>query len=310
MANNGQYQLITDINDIVPIVENYKRILENGNSNVFKKFSNFIYWYYFPSLNIFVPNLFLAYVEMADKDYPEHPLEDYGMDGGPAKDILKNLDCFTRVDNKENDLEKFVSHFNKNKRIETVIYILKDKYFDLFKHIPPFVLKDNNTNQQSIAVNKFKIINKANMIILPVLAFMIILPALSKYIGRIFQERKEDNWREKYVFSKLRETRDLPQNGSDEEFINKLDILMCLNIIIQNWDNIFKDKMKMHSYDLAHALRGIRNKESAHYTTEILSEYNYDDVDYALSTIIRFMRPIDSDVAEQISKIKRDFENT
>jgi hypothetical protein len=155
---------------------------------------------------------------------------------------------------------------------------------------------------------EFEFINKAHMIILPVLSFMIILPILSKYIGRILLKRKENNWWKKYILDKLRDTRDLPQNGANEDYINELDISACLNIIIQNWDDIFKHEMDIHSRDLAFSLLGIRNKEGAHYSTKILSKYSYDDVNYALNTIIHFMRPIDPNVAEQISEIKEEFE--
>jgi hypothetical protein len=166
----------------------------------------------------------------------------------------------------------------------------------------------NNISQQSVSVDKFEFINKVNMIILPVLAFMIILPALSKYIGKILLKRNENNWWKKYVLDKLRETRDLPKNGSKEEYINELDISACLTIIIQNWDEIFKYEMDLHSRDMAYTLLSIRNKEAAHYTAKLLSTYNYEDVNYALNTIIHFMTPIDTNIAEQISEIKREFE--
>jgi len=177
------------------------------------------------------------------------------------------------------------------------------------------LLKGNNQKndikitQQSISVDKFEFINKVNMNILPILSFMIILPALSNYIGKTLLKRNENNWWRKYVLDKLRETRDLPKNGSKEEYINELDISACLNIIIQNWDEIFKHEMDIHSRDLAFSLLSIRNKEAAHYTTKLLSTYNYGDVDYALNTIIHFMRPIDTNVANQISELKREFEN-
>jgi len=166
-----------------------------------------------------------------------------------------------------------------------------------------------NITQQSISTEKFEFINNVNMNILPVLSFMIILPTLSKYIGKILIKRNEGNWWKKYVLDKLRETRDLPKNGSKEEYINELDISACLSIIIQNWDEIFKHEMDIHSRDLAFTLLSIRNKDVAHYTAKLLSTYNYEDVDYALSTIIYFMRPIDPNVAEQVSEIKREFEN-
>jgi len=166
-----------------------------------------------------------------------------------------------------------------------------------------------NMKQQPVSVDKFEFLNKVNMNILPVISFMIILPALSKYIGKTLIKRNENNWWKKYVLDKLRETRDLPQTGSKEEYINELDISACLTIIIQNWDQIFKHEMDIHSRDLAFTLLSIRNKEAAHYTAKLLSTYNYGDVDYALSTIIHFMRPIDTNVAEQISEIKREFES-
>jgi len=89
-----------------------------------------------------------------------------------------------------------------------------------------------NVSQQSVPIDKFDFINKVNMNILPVLSFMIILPALSKYIGKILIKRNENNWWKKYVLDKLRETRDLPKDGSKEEYINELDVSACLSIII------------------------------------------------------------------------------
>jgi hypothetical protein len=155
-------------------------------------------------------------------------------------------------------------------------------------------------NNKKNSIQGLEFINKA---------LMIILPVLSKYIGRILLKRNENNWWKKYVLDKLRETRDLPQNGSKEEYINELDISACINIIIQNWDEIFKHEMDIHSRDLAFSLLGIRNKEGAHYTKKILETYSYKDVDYALGTMIHFVHPIDTNVANQISEIKREFEN-
>jgi len=229
-------------------------------------------------------------------------VKDYGL-SGKYKDIGEN----GLGENGNGNVRCAIAAYARFLEQKRLGYDLQMKEKDISKNNDH--KNDINTRQQSISLDKFEITSKINMNILPVLSFMIILPSLSKYIGKILLKRNENNWWKKYVLDKLRETRNLPQNGAKEEYINELDISACLTIIIQNWDEIFMNEMDLHSRDLAHSLLSIRNKEAAHYTTKLLSTYNYEDVDWALNTIIYFMRPIDTNVADQISELKREFEN-
>ena len=71
-------------------------------------------------------------------------------------------------------------------------------------------------------------------------------PELVNYVGITLKEKDENRWWEKYVLQKLYEntTKNLPKNGSYDDYINSLDILACLNIIILNWIEIFKSKLE------------------------------------------------------------------
>jgi len=166
-ATKGQYTLVTDIEEIVPIVKNYRQILDNRNSEVFSKFSNFTYWYYFPNLNIYIPNLFLAYKEMANEPYPEHPYEDYGMDGGPARKALLNLECFKEIKTSKKELNNsqkglvelancFI-YYNENNAKKTRIFELKEKFFNSFNDITSFNM---NELKKEKSQNKEKSKNK------------------------------------------------------------------------------------------------------------------------------------------------------
>jgi hypothetical protein len=325
-ATKGQYKLVKGIDDLVPILEKYRDILDSGNSNVITQFSYFLYWYYFPKpLNIFIPNLFLAYKEMANTDYPLHPYHDYGMDGGPAKDALKTYFDEVNDKNLKSELEsklgnlfiKFGKNFNPNK-----IYILKlkDCYKDKFKHIQPFIINNtqndlNGKNQidnnkvQDKAILQF---NPPDKYIIRTKVFILMLPVLVKYISDILQkEENNSDWWQKFIIKRdvLPEnvTRNFPENGTTEECINELDISACLKIIISHW-KIFSKKMKKVKLSWIHELLEIRNEE-AHPTIEKLTSYSDDDIYHTLDTMELCMRPISENLTDEISKIKKSFEN-
>lgn len=141
MAKVKQYTLVEKIEHIQPIIKKYRQILSDKNSNVIEKFTNVEYWYYFPGINIFAPNLFLAYQEMASEPYPEHPKEDYGMDGGRARKKLKKYFDEVNGDEKEKlkeKLKKFVNDYGtkikKQTKMGEEIHILElhPQFIDLF----------------------------------------------------------------------------------------------------------------------------------------------------------------------------------
>jgi hypothetical protein len=129
-----QYTLVEKIEHIQHIVKKYRQILVDRKSNVIDKFSSFDYWYFFPVINIFAPNLFLAYQEMASQPYPDHHPKGYGMDGTRAKKRLKNyFDEVTGDEKKElkEKLKVFVNNYNQKikglTKMGEEVHILKPK---------------------------------------------------------------------------------------------------------------------------------------------------------------------------------------
>jgi len=144
----------------------------------------------------------------------------------------------------------------------------------------------------------FDIINKA---------FRLILPELVNYIGNILKEKDEKNWWRIYVLQKLSEstTRNLPKNGTYEELINNLDILACLNIIIENWHEIFKYKLKC-KFSYIHELKEIRHDTLGHTNIQISKSINEEYVNRALDTIYLLMNKINKNISENICLLKNN----
>jgi len=154
MAKKEQYQLVEKIEQIQPILNEYRKILVNKEGNLINKLSNFDYWYFFPGIDIFAPNLFLAYQEMATEPYPKHPRDDYGMYGGKAKDRLESLKLFDEVTGDEKEklkekLEEFANDYNfkvkkrTKEKVEIHILKLKSQFINLFIN-NEIVSKENN----------------------------------------------------------------------------------------------------------------------------------------------------------------------
>jgi len=157
--------------------------------------------------------------------------------------------------------------------------------------------------KDGVKEDKLEVINRA---------FRLILPVLAKYIGKILIEKDKNNWWKRYVLSKLKNEhtiRKLPKEGSDDDCIESLDIPACLNIIECNWFDVFKEKMDDRQRTWAHALYDIRNYYESHYTTKTLTTSSVEDISLELSIMLRFIRPIDIDVTDQISEMIKVFEN-
>ena len=159
-----------------------------------------------------------------------------------------------------------------------------------------------NGSQPIDKEDKLEVINKA---------FRLILPVLAKYIGKILIEKDRNNWWRIYVLNKLKDEntkRKLPKKGSDDDYIESLDIPACLNLIECNWFDVFRDKMDDRQRTWAHVLRDIRNYFGAHFTTKTLNTSSVEDISLELAIMLRFMRPIDTYVADRISEMKKAFE--
>lgn len=133
---------------------------------------------------------------------------------------------------------------------------------------------------------------------------------MAKYIGNVLSKNDQSNWWQVFVIKKLKDNTamNLPEKGSDGECIESLDIQCCLKIIINNWHDVFIKKLGKRHLTWAHELIDIRNEES-HFTTKKLKTIKNGDINRALDTMERFMRPIEPDVANQISEMRKTFEN-
>ena len=143
--------------------------------------------------------------------------------------------------------------------------------------------------------------SKENYIIV-IEAFLEILHTMTEFTCNSLKNHDNNNWWEKYVLNKLPEqtTRNLPAKGTYEELRDSLDMLACLNIIENNWIEIFQNKLNEWQRNNAHELRLNRNKRIAHLSPKTLLEYNENETKRVLDTISRFIRPINFDIAEKI----------
>jgi hypothetical protein len=216
-------------------------------------------------------------VEWYDKKIEREKMSD------ELKKITKSYDTVIEVTEYANEIKEYLNGESKP----------KDSNEDSKK-------KDINTNQYFFPNDKLLIITKA---------FMIILPELANYIGKILLDNNESNWWQVFV-KKIKDNTimNLPENGSYEECVESLDILCCLKIIINNWHEIFNKKLGKRHLTWAHELIDIRNEES-HFTMKKLKSITNGDIDRALDTIERFIRPINHDVTDQISKMRKGFGN-
>jgi len=327
-------KLIENIDDINRNISAFIEILrgEREDKDVIKRFHNFKYWYYIPNvkiidpshkksdLTVFVPNNFLGWQDNAKNPYC--PTTNDGMRGGDANEKLEEY--FIRIgeaekDNLYDELEKFAKSIGQSIWRKENIFILKPIDVDKLKtcelKLDEIVLledsdnsilikdttfpKKNDVSQQSIKEDKLSVINEA---------LILILPVLSKYIGKVLIEKDRNNWWRKYVLSKLKNEitiRKLPKEGSDDECIDSLDIPACLNIIECNWIEVFRDKMDDRQRTWSHALYDIRNYYQSHLTTKILTTSSVEDISLELAIMVRFMRPIDLGVADKISEMRK-----
>jgi hypothetical protein len=152
--------------------------------------------------------------------------------------------------------------------------------------------------KSDLDIDKETIINKA---------FKLILPSLVVFIRNTLMKYGKNDWWKKYIYDKLNEIakKNLPEEGSFDKLIEKLDISACLHIIINNWDDIFKNVLGKKQRDCAHGLLTIRNDDS-HFTLETISTIKDEDLEHALILIIQLMRPINPDIANQISEIRNE----
>ena len=143
-------------------------------------------------------------------------------------------------------------------------------------------------------------------------AFGFIQPVLPIFIGKTLQTIDKNGWWQNLVIKKLllnsTSTKDLPKNGSYDECIDSLDTSLSLKIIIGNWHDIFKQKIKDIKLSWVHELVEVRNDVS-HWNNNKGRGYKFESIKHTLNVMKLFMDSIDKNASSQIFDIIREFED-
>lgn len=129
--------------------------------------------------------------------------------------------------------------------------------------------------------------------------FRILLPAMSKLIGREMKNRYRSDWWEEIQY-RLQYPPQLPDKGTDEELLLSLDAAACLKLLKFEWKDVFQYSVRDKSCRVwADELIGIRN---------VVSHIGARDLDQptaerALNTMYLLCKEIDTKEAEQINEI-------
>ena len=134
-----------------------------------------------------------------------------------------------------------------------------------------------------------------------------VTPILANYICNILKKHDNNDWWNHYVLSKIRNENArnfMPQDGSVTELADSLDILKCLDIIIDNWDDVFGQSLPRLHRSLAIDLKKRRHELSGHITGKTIKEFTNSNVDYILKTLALFMSEIDKSIEKRINELK------
>lgn len=132
--------------------------------------------------------------------------------------------------------------------------------------------------------------------------FRILLPAISKLIGREMKNRYRGDWWEEVQY-RLQYPPQLPDKGTDEELLLSLDAAACLKLLKFEWRDVFQYSVRDKSCRVwADELIGIRN---------VVSHIGAKDLDQptaerALNTIYLLCKEIDPKEAEKINEIYKE----
>ena len=132
--------------------------------------------------------------------------------------------------------------------------------------------------------------------------FRILLPAMSKLIGREMKNRYRGDWWEEIQY-KLQYPPQLPDKGTDEELLLSLDAAGCLKLLKFEWRDVFQYSVRDKSCRVwADELIGIRN---------VVSHIGAKDLDQptaerALNTMYLLCKEIDPKEAEKINDIYKE----
>lgn len=133
--------------------------------------------------------------------------------------------------------------------------------------------------------------------------FRYVLKALAPYVARELKSIHGDQWWQIGVIDRLlpEQRRELPLSGTEDDLINSLDILRCLQLIDWQWNEVFRKKLANDHRNWVRELIGVRNKW-AHAGQEDFDEaYTWR----ALDTMSRLIDQIDEVETENIRELLR-----
>lgn len=132
--------------------------------------------------------------------------------------------------------------------------------------------------------------------------FRILLPAMSRFIGREMKNRYRSDWWENIQYT-LKYPPELPENGTDEELLSSLDAAACLKLLKWKWMDVFQYSLKNFSCKIwADELIGVRN---------VVSHIGARDIDQpfaerALNTMYLLCNEISRSEAARIQEIYKE----
>lgn len=132
--------------------------------------------------------------------------------------------------------------------------------------------------------------------------FRILLPAMSKYIGREMKNRYRGGWWDDIQYT-LKYPPELPDKGTDEELLSSLDAAACLKLLKWKWMDVFQYSLKNWSCKIwADELIGVRN---------VVSHIGARDIDQpfaerALNTMYLLCNEINRGEAARIQEIYKE----
>ncbi len=131
----------------------------------------------------------------------------------------------------------------------------------------------------------------------------IVLPYLSAFVMREFRALAGNRWWSEWVTGGSPRGENLPDGAgmTDAELLDKMDMALCLKLVLYNWNDVFKRKMTREQRTWANELVDVRNRW-AHASGEGFSD---EDAARALDTMARFIQPIDDGVADQLWQMMR-----
>ena len=93
------------------------------------------------------------------------------------------------------------------------------------------------------------------------------------YVASALKDKYGLDWWSEGVLGVLKDhqMKKLPGDGTDEELVNSMDVLLCLNLIKKHWDEVFQYRLPLSSRNWVFGLIGVRH-DWAHPVKEISDE--------------------------------------